>query len=70
MKGDKKSLLLHHASHICFCFSWLLLLPMALICEAEASLGNGAKYGTTDTHIVVIGVKPIQGCLRYLSYIL
>lgn len=52
MKEDKKSRLLHQASHICLCFSWLLLLPTALIWEAEANLGNLMipKYGTADAH--------------------
>lgn len=71
MKGDKKSWLLHQASHICLCFSWLLLLPTTLFCEAEANLGNlmVPKCDTNDAHIVVTGVRPIQSCPRHLSYI-
>ena len=71
MKGDKKPWLLYQASHICMCFSWLLLLPIALTCGAGVNLGilMVPKYGTTDPCIgVFIGVKPFWDCPRYSSY--
>lgn len=71
MKWNKSPWLLYQASHICMCFSCLILLPIALSCGTGVNLGilMVPKYSTTGSSIgVFLGVISFWGCARYLSY--